>query len=811
MIPILMKRPLALLIIAALPVVAQAQAPQAQPVDPALQADPGNDMYQRAKNIYDQGKASNDPDQRQQMLGLAVQTFNQYLAQFPNHPNAEPAWLYLGQSLYQTGRIDDAKRCFHTLLNRYGKGIWVSAAAYTLAYEHLGKREYALAAPLFLRFAENAGNPESLVRGYFFAATCYSQLNQDKQAIELFRKVIDHPAGALYTAQSKVALGGLLQKSGKAAEALELFEAVAQSQATPALRGEAALKAALTATKLGQNELADRYLKLIAITPGMEAFRSDAVVALMANAFSKKDYKGVLDAYRKSGVDVTDMAELPPGVQTAERDDKKAERLMLAGRSCFQLKQPSEALRLFRQIERLIPAQEDLAFQAAYYRLLCFYEIDGEHLPDQVDAFLQIYRKSHASDPRIHTALLMKAETLFNRKDYAKAAPAYSEIDVTQISESTRSGMLFNRGWCLAEAGDPQGAIRSFSRFISDYPKEPQVPNAIARRAKAYRDTGELARAVEDYDRLIALPGSPDLTTIGWLESARMRRDEGNIADMITRYRGLLANGKELSVKIEAEANYFIGWGLAKTNAAADSVPCLEKARKLHPETYKKHAGLLLALGYFTSKNLDKLSQEIDLAMTEGYADDLPDQSLQWAGREAYFAGKYAAAARYLERVANPDEPRETPREVWRYLSKALVESGKPEEALKTIENVISSEDNPTQKADALLDKARALMALKRDAESRKAVDAALELRPEGRIGGGVRMLSGELKLRAGEAEAAAGDFVYVVSFIDDRDLKPRALWRLSQALGKKGDSAGAAKYAEQLQKEFPAWKAPAE
>ncbi len=806
-----MKRSLALLLLTISPVITQAQIPQALPVDPALQADPGNDMFQRAKNVYDQGKASNDPAQRQQLLTAAAGVFNQYLTQFPNHPNAEPGWLYLGQSLYQTGRIDEAKRCFHTLLNRYGKGTWAGAAAYTLAYDYLGKRDYALAAPLFQRYADNAARPEDQVRGQFFAATCFSQLGQDRQAGDLFKKVIEDPAGALYSAQSKVALGSILQKSGKLEEALALFEAVAQSQASPALRGEAALKAALTATKLGQNELAEKYLRLIAITPGMEAFRSDAVVALMANSFSKKDYRGVMDAYKKSGVDVTDLAELPPGVQSPARDDRQAERLMLAGRSCFQLKQPSEALRLFRQIERILPAQDDLAYQAAYYRLLCFFEIDGAHLPDQVDAFLQIYKKSRATDSRIHTALLMKAESLFGRKEYALAAPAYAEIDATLISESTRSGMLFNRGWCLAEAGDPQGAIRSLSKFIIDYPKDPQFTKAIAKRAKAYRDAGEPAKAVEDYDRLIAREDSPELTTFGWLESARMRRDEGNLPDMITRYRGLLAKGKDLSVKIEAEANYFIGWGQAKTNSTADSVEFLEKARKLHPETYKKHAGLLLALGYFTSKNLDKLTEEIDLAIKEGYADDLPDQSLQWAGREAYFAGKYAAASRFLERVSNPDEPRETPKEVWRYLTKALVETGKFEEALKTVEILVPMEDNQTQKADALLDKGRALLGLKRDTEARKAVDAALELRPEGRIGGGVRMLSGELKLRAGENDAAGADFSYIVSFIDDRDLKPSALWKLSQALTKKGDTAEAAKYQEQLAREFPAWKPAAE
>lgn len=806
-----MKRSLALLFLAASPVLVQAQIPQAVPVDPALQADPGNDMFQRAKNLYDQGKASADQDQRQQLLAASAAVFNDYLNRFPNHPNAEPAWLYLGQSLYQTGRIDDAKRCFHTLLNRYGKGTWAGAAAYTLAYDYFGKRDYALAAPLFQRYADNAARPEDQVRGNFFAATCYSQLGQDRQAGDLFKKVIEDPAGGLYSAQSKVALGGILQKAGKLEEALGLFEGVAQSQASPALRGEAALKAALTATKLGQTDLAEKYLKLIAITPGMEAFRSDAVVALMANAFSKKDYRGVMDAYRKSGVDVTDLAELPPGVQTPARDDKQAERLMLAGRSCFQLKLPSDALRMFRQIERILPAQNDLAYQAAYYRLLCFFEIDGAHLPDQVDAFLQIYKKSHSTDARVHTALLMKAESLFGRKEYALAAPAYAEIDSTLISESTRSGMLFNRGWCLAEAGDPQGAIRSFSKFITDYPKDPQFAKAVAKRAKAYRDSGEPVKAVEDYDRLIALNESSELTTIGWLESARIRRDEGNLTDMITRYRGLLEKAKDLSVKIEAEANYFIGWGLAKTNAATDSVGFLEKARKLDSKTFSEHAGLLLALGYFTSKNLDKLSEEIDLAIKDGYADSLPDQTLQWAGREAYFAGKYASAARFLERISNPDEPRETPKEVWRYLTKSLIETGKFEEALKTVENLIPMEDNQTQKADALLDKGRALLALKRDAEARKSVDAALELRPEGRIGGGVRMLSGELKLRAGEAEAAGADFLYVLGFIDDRDLKPNALWKLSQALTKKGDTAEAAKYQEQLQKEFPSWKPAAE
>ena len=72
---------------------------------------------------------------------------------------------------------------------------------------------------------------------------------------------------------------------------------------------------------------------------------------------------------------------------------------------------------------------------------------------------------------------------------------------------------------------------------------------------------------------------------------------------MIVRYQGLLKNVKSLSDNLQAEANYWIGWGLVKTNAAKDAITYLEKARTLRPDAYGKHAGLLLALGYFASQD----------------------------------------------------------------------------------------------------------------------------------------------------------------------------------------------------------------
>ncbi len=789
-----MKRTLALLILVSGPL--SAQIPRAADVDPALRADASGDFFQRGKNLYDSAQASTAMDSRLDFFQRAAQIFSEYLASFPNHPNAEMAWWYLGNSYYQAGRLDDGKRCFSTLLNRYGKGKWAAAAAYTLAADHYNKAEYAFAVPLFERFAVNAAKPEERARGNYLAGNCYRLLGRDGEATGSFKKVIEDPAGGLYAPQSKVALGHLSLKAGKLQEALALFEEVIAGPHSPKIRGEAALQASLAATKLGQTELADNYLKLILSTAGMEDFRPDSQTALMANSLAKKDYRDVIEIFRRSSAKAA--------------GDKEAERLMIAARAYMELKQPAEALQLFREVERLVKPETELAFRASYNRLLCFYQIEGRHLPDQVDAFLQLYRKSRPQDPRIHTALLMKAETLFSNKETAAAAKIYNEISSSAVGEKNRPGLLYQRGWCFSEAGDAQGAIRSLGEFIARYPADPRIPSALAKRAMAYAETAEHAKAITDFDRLAAAAGTPaDLVSFAWLESAHLRRAEGNFPDMIARYQGLLANSKSLGENVQAEANYYIGWGLVKSNAAKDAIPYLEKARSLRPDAYLKHAGLLLTLGYFASQDPPKLAAEINLAILGKYEAEIPDQAIQWSGMQSYNAGDYSSAAKSLALVSNPGEPRETPKEVWRYLAKARLETGDAGGALAAANNVLAVEDNPGWKADGLLDRGRALLALNRPEEARKAADEALALRPQGHTSAGLNILVGDLELKAGDPKTAAGKYLIVVEFHDDKELKPLALWKLTQALEQQGDHAGAEKSRLRLKTEFPAWKEP--
>jgi tetratricopeptide (TPR) repeat protein len=774
---------------------AAAQAPRAAEADPSLQPEPAMDLFDRGKNLYDAAQSSTDLDNRRAGYERTAAIFTSYLNEFPNHPNAEMAWWYLGNSYYQGGQIDEGKRCFHTLLNRYGKGKWAAAAAYTLAADHYNKTEYNLAAPLFERFAKNAAKPDDRARGNYFAGTCYRLLGQDLEATRALQAVLDDPAGVLFAPQAKLALGHLAAKAGKTADALALYEQIVASPCQIKLRGEAALHAALSASKLEQPAVAEKFLALVMTTPGMESFRLDAQTALMANHFANQDYAKVIAVFRD--------------LELKAEGDKEATRLMLVARSYLRLKKPTDALSYFREVERLVAPEHDLAFQASYYRLLCFFQIEGRHLPDQVDAFLELYRKTRPDDPRIHTAMLMKAETLFTNKDLAAAAKLYSEINAARVSEKNRPGLLYQRGWCLAEAGDLQGAIRSLSEFISKYPDDPRLTSAVAKRASAHASNAEPAKAIKDFDRLTAAGTPPTLSSFAWLESARMRRSEGNLQDMIARYRGLLEHVTDLSPKLQAEANFWIGQGLTKTNAAKEAITYLEKARSLCPDTYAKHAGLLLTLGYFAAQDAGQLASEIERAIQDKYDTDIPEQVLQWAGMQKYNADDFAAAARFLALVATPQEPRETPKEVWRYLAKARLETGDAQGALEATANVLAVEDNPVWKADGLLDRGRALLALKRPTEARSTTDEALALRPQGRTNAGLRILSGDLKLLADDPAGAAAEYTIVVEFHDDKDLKPLALHKLIAILVAQSDATGADKYRRQLQAEFPTWQAP--
>jgi tetratricopeptide (TPR) repeat protein len=122
---------------------------------------------------------------------------------------------------------------------------------------------------------------------------------------------------------------------------------------------------------------------------------------------------------------------------------------------------------------------------------------------------------------------------------------------------------------------------------------------------------------------------------------------------------------------------------------------------------------------------------------------------------------------------------------------------------------LLEVEDQSAWKADGLLDQARGLYQLKQFDESRKSTDEGLVLNPQGKTSAGLRIVSGDLHAQKDNYGAAGADYLYVIQFSEDAELKPLAIYQYIKLLEKQGKSEEAAKYKAQMKQEFPEWKAP--
>ena len=790
-----MRRILALALFLPTPGMAQ-EPPRAIPVDPTLVRDPAQDWFQHGRNVYESAKRASGQTQLD-LYGRAADIFSEYINNNPRHENTEAAWWYLGQSCYNIGRTDEAKRSFHALLNRYGKGRYAAAAAYTLAADHFNNREYGLAATLFEKLATIATKPEDRVRGLYYAGKSYELSDQKARAMRNYRAVLDDQDKLnAYRIKASLDYGRFLMADGKNEEALVLLDQVVRSKMEPpASRGEAALAAGAAAAELGKFDQADAYFELIMSSAGMENQRPEAQTAMMLSRFEQKNYQQVIDIFRSSMV----KAE----------GENESRRLMLAARAYMMLNRNADAMPLFRRVERIEPPASKRAFDASYYRLLCFYSVDGRHVVEQVDGFLEIYGRKYRTDPKIHTARLMKAESLFDDGKIEDAADVYREIDSTMLSETNRLGLEYKRGRCLFEAGDFSGAVKSLGDFIQQHPGDKRTPVALATRGRAHARSGSDALAMKDFQAVIETSDDRNLLTIAYLELAEISKREGNLKSMVSTYQKFLEADITSDIDSISKACYWSGWGLVKTERGNQAIQPLNRARELAPKRYGKHAGLLLCLVYLSEKNQQELIPEVGKAIENGYAIDLPEPLVRWTADQAFNSGDYLNAARFYDLIADSENPEMAPKEVWRFLAKARLQSGDASGALSAVDHALQSEEDPAWRADGLADRAASLLKLDRIEEATKAVEEGLSLRPEGRTSAQLNLVRGDIYMAEGKPKEAVRAYILPVELMDDGDqmVKPRAYHQLIAALAKLGNKTDEEKYRQELKRKYPNWK----
>lgn len=759
--------------------------------DAPLVADPARDQFEFCKHLYRQANAVRDHAGRMLAYQRLAPRLEAYIQRFPNSANTPAAMYYLGECYYQSGSIDDAKRVLSGVVNRFRKGRYVALASNRLGYDAFHNKKYAQAAVHFNRVARFADTPLERYRGRYQEASCYRFAGDTNAAIRAYTAVeTSRDAPPVYRENAKLRLGHLYMGKKNYAKAKEKFEALLLPAVEENLRIDAAFNSGLIALHEKDNKLAQGYFKTVLLSRA-DKFKARAQAALMNSLFAEEDYQGVLDTLKRGTYKGKPATE--------------AVKYTIAGKSALRLKSYHSAIQYFALAERQIPLSEE-AFAAGYYRLLCFFNIEGVNIPRQVDGFLEIYQKRYAKTPRIHKALLMKAETLFAGGKFREAADAYNQVDSTLVGQDNVANLLYKRGWCLSESGDHNGAVRNFTDFLNGYPDDARSSRAIARRGKSYMALGDRASALKDFDLLIKRFPKDQLAALAWQSSARIKKEDKDYKNMIRRYRAMLSQFPDLPARTVANAQYWIGWGSYQLKDYAKAVAALETALKLEPSVYGFKGGMLMIYCSYSMKDKAKLKKAVDSVITLGKGDKIQNPIYRWLGVQCFNAGEMEPAERYLSLGTTAADPRQTPMSYWKMLGKARVETGKYKEALAAIKNFLDVVEEPFWKADALLDQAKAHLGMENLAEAKASAEAGLQLRPKGRVNAELRLVLGDIAYNNKDYAAAAGFYVVVVEFAGDKELRPEALFKAYQALQKKGDTEQARHYLDTLNKEFPGY-----
>ncbi|QQL46146.1 tetratricopeptide repeat protein [Sulfuriroseicoccus oceanibius] len=767
---------------------AEVEAPeQEQPEVPMLEADPAKDLLDFANLHYNA-----------QDFELALARYNEYLAANPKADGARTALYNSAECLRKLKLANEAEARYLKLVEQFKTGPLVGESAYKSGALAYNRRDYANALPRFRvaeqELARRDDNPALLLDTRFRMARCLQNSDRAGEATPLLETVVKSPDPNPFRDKAMLSLGRNALEANQKDKALKYFQTLVAKSETPAIRAEAATRAALLMTDAGDKEKADAMFELALKIDGADEWKAIAQFGLIKARYTDENWQGVVDAYQLGVFKLS--------------DDIRAQMFLMVGNSYHKLDNTEQAIKVYSIIENFFKDRDE-GKEATYRKLLIYYQTKHAQLDTLVDDFVLRLRASDIESPLIDRALLLKAERAFAEKRYRSAVNAYDEIRPRKLSEDYRNTFHYRHGWALSYRSQLQAAAAAFTQFITRAEKDdPRFPTALAKRGACYKKAGENKRALADFTRVFTnYPDSAE-AEYAYQNAGLLHEVAGNTRAMIATFSKMLEAFPES--KGAAEANYWIGRGHYSQKEYEKAVAPLIKARDMDPDRYGEPAGSRIVLSYFALKDVDNLQRETKRYIGERSSVPLPQQVLAWLGIKLYDRGEFTDAEHVLRVTSTPDAPAESRPLVWKYLGKSRLETGNFDGAVQAIDYYLESTDKPLAKANALRDKAIAYYHLEQHDEAMKHAEAAQSLIKQGRINAELWLLRGDIERARGNLEKALSYYTIPSQTFDDPEITPLALFRTAQMLEQLGKREDALKFTRELREKYPDWKRPA-
>lgn len=772
------------------------------------------DGYAIAEQLYAQARNTTEPVARAQAMKSAAGLFEKYTKRFPKSANIEKAKYLLAICQAEAGDTAASDNTLSALANQH-KGEYAAAAAYKLANQASERQMWQKAIGSYHITVRETQRADLRNDALYRLGRAQLQAGKRKEAESTFRTLqVMQGIDPLILQTSLLSMAQMKTEDGNDAEAYTLFcDILSMQSLDDRVRGTATLQAARLAARLGKNDESQRLYSRLTGMKGMEKYVGEAQMENILSLYKQGKYAEVVRRASSQQRSLGDSA-------------KEARRAIIVGQSAMEIKQYEAAAIWFEMAERAQP-RTPLAADAGYRRIICLQQVRGADFFQHAEKYISTYAVPGSATVAlacVDLVRLMYADRLMV-SDTAASARQFDALNFDNLPEAVRPDALYKKAWTAAQ-GDVYDPLPTLNQYIETYPADHRMPDALTLRGTFLGKQGKLDEALADFDRVIRDYPDSDSVAVCWQRAAKLCAGK-NADKMVHYYQGFIKQCEELTKQgvqtkpgALAEAHYNIAGVLAEKDPAS-AVPHFREARTIYPEQYASLVDLRLVQCFFKMKdaeNLLKSLEELERSNSSSY-NALPPAILRWCGWTRFQSQDYLSADKYLS-DALPREPREKyiatdgseqerPKVepiVWKTLAKARLELRLFARGLEAAEHYVSMEKQPYRLAEGMRDQAQLLIGLHRSEEARKICETAIAMGIDGPIKSTLFITLGDAYYITREYGEAAKYYGRTANVVSDKELKPLALFKITNALKKCGKEGEAEQYEQALKTEFPHW-----
>jgi tetratricopeptide (TPR) repeat protein len=715
---------------------------------------------------------------RQQWDG-AIPEYQRFLSDFPRAAETPAALYRLAECYLKMGNTNSARLYWSKLAALPQPGPIGGGAAYKLAEFEFKDREFAEAAAHFKLASQLLPDAKAKQSAQYFSARSYQELGRKPEARALYQTLADAPEKHPFRDSSQFQLGLLLQEAGRPGEALARFEKLSNEAGAAEIRAESTARSALLLLEANQPQKALQALEAALASKEIAQWHKVLQLGVFKAHVALGNNQQIIDAYPAAAASV-EAPQLP-------------ELQLLAANAHKALKQHREAVVLYSQVVENAPDSLSAA-SARYDRLVCYYNLERPDLAQEIETFLATKPKALERD----NALLMKAEWLRLKGDYAGAGGAYAQVVKSKdLKPDRRNDALMRWAECGVRTGDAESTVAATGELMAAAPNHPLAATALFWRAESLRKLKKYAEAEKGYETLSKrFPNSTD-REMALKQWALLRGEQSDNVGMAQRFEQLLKEYPES--KDAPEAHHWIGRSYFEAKDYKKAVPHLEKAREQNAEYFESDSLRLVYCAY-NLNDPDEFWVRVQQYLPKGKNKITPDL-LRWCAQIHLDAKSSPKAEPVLALLCSGEEVTEND---WLQLANARYAIDKHAGAVEAATAYLGLVSHPASKARGLLVRAKAELALDNAAAAQKTADEVLRLQPEGILNGEARIVAGDILASQKSWEAAAKTYESVSIAFDEEQLAPPAMEKAYQAYRSAGKLKESQSVLNRLQSRYP-------